>query len=568
MLFAAIPSVAEEVRPESATPEDSTKIQSSPLREIFYSALKSFNSGDAATASEKFDTLQARGLGIGHINFPDYSFNLISQAKSLAATDKIHEAKYLVRRAHQLSPSDPRVAFALASLSDLLTFSEMVSYFSKGVFGLYKSPSSLIKTTINFVLVALVSFSIAMLIVCLIQVLCSGDSIIKKFAKWLPEKNKGIYAPICFIVCAIIPTFLGVLACIVIWAAIVTITKQRARGLLLAAGVLCLVWGGMLSLIQTASIVSKSKNIQIYEALNNGSFIEDLLPQAEVLALHSDRPFIPQYAYATALFRNQQYEKAIEYFEKSRSTSSKALDDTVRISLAATYMKLDQLGKADALLNEVADNTSFVFYFNKAHLRLAQLNTKEHTTIYTLAKERDPERAALYEQAEHELTDSLLAPIPWHNFYPLFLQPSGFANVKAEEKLGVLISSMLRGGSVELVLIVGVIAFLLGLKFYFMKHRYRMPRKDLERSHIWTLIPGGLLISGEYPVSGTIVLSIMLSLILFILEKPLYLLDIAPIELNFAGPLQYGAVGIYVLIFALSFASLLLNKETAEEEVC
>lgn len=573
---AAAASDEGELGVQAVAAEQGPTASPSPKHAIsqeFFQGLGAANQGNLVEASQRFAKVREDLTTGGYANAPEFSFQLLRAADSLQEAQKYEEAKVVLDNALALSPNHPRIALAASSYVKVLGINDSLKTFFVALRTLPEYPVFAITLGLNIVLICGVALVLALLFVSVVQLLRSGEVLVKQLGRLFPRAFAGIAGAILLPLCLVGPLFLGLLAALAVWSIVLSVYKPNCRFYAVMVGGVILLWAWLVPNVRFLGLQMQSQDLQALEEINVGNFNperEELLlteVQLESVGLPAviAAAFVAQDRGDLALAR-----QVYQFLEQSRE-----LPVSVRhvVALNSAVLQYQDRRFQDALVIakglEQVGMKSFELYHNMALFHMARLETDQYRAYYDRARALDAGRVDALDAAA---VDGVALPqagrLSLNHFWALS-NMRGVVSAKEEVLLESLANALLRNGSVPMLKVVGIVTLAFGV-FGAMGtlHRKHLRRKSTtfvtrvgagEGSVLWCILPAGYAIAGRYPLAGALYLALVIGLLLVAFGAPMPVFELAPVEMHFAQPL----IGLSALLLVLSMSwSLLLYRKS------
>ncbi len=519
----------------------------SVLDSLFFAAMESIQARDLGEASERFDAVKQRAYDFGYENLSVHSVRLLELANGRDDFNET-ETAYLVRRAVMLSPGDARIVLAAASYYQTIGIPEALGYGWKALTLLPKTPTVVISMMLNVLFVGLVAVTVALFLVCVVQLVCNIERVISAMMIVVPDGFRGITGPLVTFIALVLPLFGGLLVAIAGWALLLSFSLRSCRSLALLTAVFVLCWARAIPILETLGARIQSELVRAVEEVNNGNyspfFKERLLEAVE----RNPRDPVLNLTLARELTRQGALEDARVRLETSLSFSELADDPTLRsalkLQLGTVAFLSGQYEQAKTIFSEEerAGNDSLPVLFNLAQSHLALLDTAQHREFFNRAGDAD--RAELKRLQEVEAGgDAAMRKLAsfslpsWRKYLPYLGSIHAGDDAQAlfsQYRRMQLTTSLMRGGSEQVLLAFGGILVLISI--WLMVRRRRPMRLAAStplllarpRSRIWLFLPAGAFVAGEAPSIGVLLLGIFVACSMVALGRPTELFEIAP----------------------------------------
>ncbi|MCB0323407.1 MAG: hypothetical protein KDD69_07525 [Bdellovibrionales bacterium] len=538
------------------------------LREQFYKAINELYSAGYGRAGESLEQLSLLAAEQGYRNLPDYSIELLRQAKR---TTKPEEVSFLVFHAARLSPTDARVRFVAASFYRELGMGTALKHAWAGITAIAYYPLLIATGIANLLLVCLVAGTIALFITCTIQLVRNGEALFERVRQGAPRAIQGYVAAVGLIGILVLPLLGGILLAVGVWALALGRTKIGCKWLPAVAGTLILGWALAIPVLSTVGFNVEQRANRVLEQVRTFSFTpegEEFI--TEQLQRNPDDPLLLTILGQVLQMKGLR-EDAARAYERVLTSAPRGseLRTTSRLNLAAIAYENEAFQQAkDALLAlEGEGEASFALYYNLALAHLAMLDTEQHRASYLNAQAVDEARLArLDAEAEHGRRP-VISTVPASFFLPLVNRPivrsDDVAARRAVERENTLGAALLYRGTMPVMLGWGAVVLVLGLFAARQNpHQFELGPvpQAVQESAVWLFLPAGLLMAGERPLRGVAVLTVFITLLIFGLEAPVTPYRGLPLEVSFSGFLFGGAALLFLVTMVLS----VIGKSRAE----
>lgn len=540
---------------------------SADLTMLFEEVQRAIGEGDYAEAGVQLSNLREHGLKLGYNNLPEFSWKLLERAELLASSRKNSEAGFLIRRAVELSPADARIRLTASSFYDALGKPQALSYLKEGLAMLPGQPSSAVPVLLNVLLVALVAFTLAFFMTCLVQVIVNSTAILKRFNRRLPVGVRGLFGPVLLAAILGAPVFGGLLAVVGCWSLILSRCVRSCRWLGIGAGALALAWWFCIPVLEAGGGQSREPINRSLENVRNNSLGE--FDRAIVTAQLKSDSIDPLVVFTLGLqyLRAGELELAEKVFQKLQQLPEVARADTFRraalINLGVIEYQRANLDKAmqkfRAAEEQGADN--YELFHNMAIVALAQVDTAGHREYYNKARERADERAGPVDEST-----VLTVSVPLVDYYLRFLKPVSdrLPEQVAKDQAAAqqLFSSLMLHGSPMLLFCWSMALLVLGLVNLRSLGASRYLLADGARSPalFWAIVPGGYFGAGRHPGSSIVVLGLFMLVVMLALGEPNIHYEVIAGELPLQEILLFVAAGIVILQGGLSVMVAVLSN--------
>jgi len=178
-----------------------------------------------------------------------------------------------------------------------------------------------------------------------------------------------------------------------------------------------------------------------------------------------------------------------------------------------------------------------------------------YRAYYAKAKEIDRSKIALLEDLNPETKPGVLACIPVRYFHGLLFAATAiqgeevYAQLEARQQ--AVRGSLLRFGSTVTMTVFGLLLLLFGIILRSAGQRRAADAAmgaHPSPSMIWISLPAGLFMAGARPLSGALLLALMVVPLVLGLEYPVRLYSTLPFDASFAGPSIVASLLLFVIV--------------------
>ncbi len=528
--------------------------------------LKHINANDYSAASEEIDLLRHASLDQGYQNLPAYSHKLLENANSVFAEKNAEKAAYLVRQAVLLSPSDVHTLLAASCFYKLVGLKRASSYFLSAISLIVSAPSVVIPIAVNVVWITLIGATISLLFVCVVQLVSHQEGILNSLRERLPRRYRGLLLPIISVAWLFGSLYFGILGAICGWSLFLSRYRSSCRALALHAGIITLLWGAMTPIKERVHSHLNTDFTKSLERISTGAFEPHAKEDLRLAISNGSEEPLYYFLLGRVLVHEGNLTEGAKLFQKtlelSQSSGEKEFVKASYIGLGAIAYLQSNYSSAKSLFHEaeILGGSGFTLLYDLAQTEMLLLDTVSHRKYYTQAVDADEKQVSYFQSIQISNSSPYrriaFPPAPLMAHYRAYLHPIASVGFPASKLLpGVL----LRGGSIQVLLILGGIVFLWGLIYWVRKKPVLIHNQ--ESSKIWIVLPAGRYLSGGKPGTGFLLLTIISSLLIFALERPVHVLQIFP----YANPTQMIALfiaGLMIIITAcISWSDQGLNQK-------
>lgn len=510
----------------------------------YQAAVKAWDEGARDRANEQFKQIKRDGEKRGYAGFPQFSDLLLDWAKAQRDKGDIDAARSLAEQARMLSPGDSLISFRAAIL-----FAQGASQFAALapllVSAVSESPRIGAGLFGHFLLIALIAATLSLFFVAVMQLVGSRRLLVE--LALAPERRsrfRGFITLIVLFVVLVAPLWSGIFLSLAVWSLILGSTARRARWLLSLTGALVVGWSLILPMVQRLDTQVRSPvsgaveriNLRQFEALDG-----DVL--ARSIGRNADNRLF--FTLAVSSLLNADYETAAKQFAAiaaSADLGTELWKSSILNSAAAKLFLHDAKG-ADEILSDLEKQTGITFEIaaDLAIAKLQQLDMAEHRHYYQRAVELDADRVHSIEAGNEEaLPVQFITLNRKALFGRLFAStvepPEAFAAQRSSRERVLKMASPFS--SERATLLFGVALMALGVVLAEQRakprrQRWRTLQLESQRpSRVWFVIPAGGYAVGEKPISGFLLLTILIGLGLAAFEQPVALLSTVGLKTN------------------------------------
>jgi len=525
------------------------------LEHEFFEAVSLLGDNEFSKASENFSRLKIQAAEQGFENLSSFSLTLLERTEVLLSSHEREKAGFVLRWARDLSPGDARVLLGVARFSELLSFGERLSVGLTGFWLSLFSPVIATTLSVNCMLIGLTSLTLALLFVSVLQLAKRGDLLFQVVGKYLSLNSRGAFGPLAVLAVLLLPAFLGVLFALVCWTLLLAKIFAPGKRLAVCAGLLSLMWGLALPVLNVSLGNSSSKLAWILEAQRIRSFV----PHSSEFLLDSAKrntDTIVKFGLAQSLFQEGHREEAKTLYTQllGQVSSESSYGRVLRFHLASVALAEQQFAQARSEYEKLEEelSKSFELNYNLSLARLGELDTEGHRKYYELARDIDSTRLARLETDAKERPFPLLVSPPATEFLPFLLKLHALKDQRSGDKpfgkAGRVASALVIGASPAFLVVLGVCVFVCAWII-----RPMFPNLGTELSanqNSWRFIPGGAFFAECAPMTGAVILALFLGLLLAATETPIHLVPIVPLSRSASG-VFYSAAGLVFLGYLL-----------------
>ncbi len=560
-----------------AEPEASTKT----LSQLFFKGVTLYNDDKAGEAAVRFQATRDKASRDGYLNLTDFSITLLRQARLESQEGNKNSAKFLIHWADTLSPLDARVSLLSAGFSEVIGYGASVGKVFKSIGLLPRTPILLASLLLNLLLVGLTSFTIALFITALLQLSRNAESVVLNISQMIPLNLRGVLGPVLALIVLVCPLYLGLLPAVCVWSVLLGFFLHSSRWLPALAGATVICWGsGMLIAERVGPQLSLDLNYAV-ENVNNRTYAPQDKRSLAISIEENPGDLVPLFLYGQIVGQEGDHELSAQVFSKIIDQTRKKEDihNKAKLNLAAVYLRNSKESEAGAILEDLlrTGEQSFEAYYNTAQVKMAALDPVGYRAMYQKAVDLDPDKIEWLEDFKSSEAVPIFASLPREGFLQRYFKRLLSKKVAlpgedvqlTKSLLGKdrVYSSLMKGGNLSLILLLGGITLLIGLFARFRKGEDERQSYDnssffgRKKSIIWHGFPCGGMVAGNRPVLGAILLGVLTSLVIISLQNPVELLPVSKdLFLEKGSFFLTIALGLFLLITSFT---LLFHRESA-----
>lgn len=511
-LFLLLLLLCELVISPCACAEEGTKAPLvQQIREVWGEVLEGISEKNLKKVHESCDELDRLRVQAGFADLDDYSIFLANEAGRRLDSGDIETGAFYTKKALQLSPNSPAVAFQTLPLvyeTGVVPFRGQLTFvFSK----VWYYPRLLLGMLNNLIYLLLWGAILGLYLAFVLHFSYHIKTALTSVARLLPPMVMGSASPLITFFILATPCVLGPVWCLGIWSLILLMLSTQRRWLTLLTGVVFVVMSLLIPLREQLGAWLRDEGVQSILRISEGAFSDlDRARLASVVSRRENDPIAP-YVYGQYLRKHEQWDDAERAFLKAEALLGHQ-GWTVAQRGLIQFLK----GNSDeaARLFKQAEQEGMrtpEFLFNYSKVKFDLLDTDGSMQLSMEAQRLDPRLMQEMKQREEILKREAVAEIS----LPPSVIVRGSLNLFAPLPAASVerTSMVLKGGGPMLLLVSGLILvvlfFFIGEKkrrarFHSYYSKYR-PSPFLES--FLRFLPGGAWIIVGRPATASVILS-------------------------------------------------------------
>ena len=354
---------------------------------------------------EKLQRIEALRNEAGVADLEEYSIFLLEQAKiALRGAEKdVDTAAFYTRKALQLSPTSPRVAFHAVQLVGVTGVGSSWRQLLSAVFGLKHSPLILASVLGGLLYPVLWAVTLAAYVVYVFYITFWMPDVLRQVAPYFPIKYRGYATPIATGSFLFIPIFFGPIMCLLCWALLLWLVENKRIWPTLLSGVVIGLWGVLIPIRETMMHWLTEPGTAAMLRVSSG--VVGSLDRFELERLVKARPHdgAAWFIYGQLLRKEGSYQLALEAqheADKWLGPQPWTLEETgiVQLLLGDTEAAKVSLDKAQKLGLKSAE-----FYYNLSKVSFEELDTASVRSNLSMAERMDPAVMKILKEREQQL---------------------------------------------------------------------------------------------------------------------------------------------------------------------
>lgn len=539
----------------------------------FYHGLHLIYANSFAEAGKVFSALWRDAHADGYRNLTSYSYVLLDMARRYEMQGLMGEVSFLTKAAMEMSPEDGRVHFAALPFAGGENTDSFWSYFSHGVSLLARYPSVVFPFMSNVLLVGLTCLTLALALTAIVQFSLYHRHIYRVLFRRIPRAFQIWIAPSILILLLGGSLFAGILPALIVWSLVLSLSLSHARWLAVVACVITISWGLGIAVIAVTNENSQLRLNHAIENIASGNFVaEDARLLRDSVGVFAFDPYVV-FANGVVLYAEDNLIEAKRYFLAvlKIAAEKKSLSAAAIGNIAVIEYRLGNLAEAKQQFARAKElgASQFELLRNSSLLSLAEADTPSHRKQYDELKSDFGQQLRSLEAREGEATQPLLFLVPAMSFLKSFFRPplddaSREHIATRQDRLASVL--LINGSPVKLVLIgfvalCCVVPLALREKLQRFLGLYGTIEDKRKKSMLWLPIPGGVWLSGKFPLSGMMVLAAVLLLLMLHSAVPIPLFTIFPFPLDMGNALPVCAMLLFVVVaFCSIFSEIKLRS--------
>jgi tetratricopeptide (TPR) repeat protein len=326
----------------------------------------------------------------GIVGLDGYSIALIKEAHNRLALKDVDAARYLTRRALEISPQSPRVHFDALAIGGTLGIASPWTLGFTGLSLLPRDPALMAKVIVHTLYPAAWALTLGLYVAFVIFCFFWLVELLRSVAYLFPVNLRGIAAPIGTFFILATPIFFGPIVCLFVWGLFVwSIDRRRVWPCLLTGIVLCM-WGIIIPVRERLVLWLDEPGTQTLLAYSSGVVSGADRYQLEKLAQTQRTNGLAWLAYGQLLRRYGDYQGALKTLDAAerqlKGSSLVAAERAVSYSLLGDY----ESARKDLAAAEAAGLSTVEFYFNYSKVASDDIDTAASRDYLTKAARADP----------------------------------------------------------------------------------------------------------------------------------------------------------------------------------
>lgn len=490
------------------------------IREVWGDVLQGISERDLKKvhdASSELDTLRVQA---GFSDLEDYSLFLSDEGTRRLEMGDIELAAFYAKKALQLSPNSPSVAFRTLPLVHETGVVPLMGQLSFVLSRSWRDPRILLTIVNNLTYLLIWGALFGLYLAFVLHFSYHIKAALTSVARLLPHSVMGLAAPVITFFILAVPCVLGPVWCLGVWSLIVLMLSTQRRWLTFLTGALFVVMAVVIPLREQLGAWLRDEGVQSMLRVSEGAFSDlDRTRLASMVNRRGGDP-VAAYVYGQFLRKHEQWDDA----ERAFLTAEGLLGQQGwTIAQRGLIQFLKGNPEEASHLFEKAEREGLrtpQLLFNYSKIKFELLDTEGSMQLSLDAQRMDPRFMSEMKQREEVLKRKAVAEIslPPHVVVRESLDLSAPLPSASLDR----ITHLLKGGSVRLLLISGVILialfFVVGEKkrrarFHSYYSRYK-PSPFLES--FLRFLPGGAWIIVGKPASAAGIMGVF-----FVMAFPL-----------------------------------------------
>lgn len=532
------------------------------IREVWGHVLQGISDKDLKKVHDAANELDTFRVQAGFSDLEDYSLFLADEGARRLETGDIESSAFYARKALQLSPNSPSVAFRTLPLvyeTGVVPLTGQLSFvFTRS----WRDPRILLTVVNNLAYLLLWGALFGLYLAFVLHFSYHIKAALTSVARLLPHSVMGIAAPVITFFILAVPCVLGPVWCLGVWSLIVLMLSTQRRWLTFLTGVLFVTMAVVIPLREQLGAWLRDEGVQSILRISEGAFSDlDRARLASVVARRGEDP-VAAYVYGQYLRKHEEWDDAERAFLKAEALLGQQ-GWTIAQRGLIQYLR-GNVEEASRLFEKAEKDglRTPQLLFNYSKIKFELLDTEGSMQLSLDAQRMDPRFMNEMKQREEVLKRKAVAEIslPPHVVVRESLDLSAPLPSAALDRITLL----LKGGSVRLLLFSGIILialfFLIGerkrrARFHSYYSQYR-PSPFLES--FLRFLPGGAWIIVGKPATAAGILGVF-----FVMAFPLVgwpygsdtLLDALPVIK------PWYAVGLAILWLVICFIGYAKENE-------
>ncbi len=345
-----------------------------------------------ASLSEIHERLQEIGRLqqlAGVVGLDGYSITLIKEAHNRLARKDVDAARYLTRRALDISPQSPRVHFDALAIGGSLGIASPWSLGLSGLALLPRDPALMAKVIVHTLYPAAWALTLGLYVAFVIFCFFWLVELLRSVAHLFPVNLRGIAAPIGTVFILAVPIFLGPIVCLFVWGLFVWSLDRRRVWPCLLTGIILCMWGIVIPVRERLVLWLDEPGTQALLAYSSGVVSGADRYQLEKFAQTQRTNGLAWFAYGQLLRRYGDYQGALKALDAAaqqlKGSALVAAERAVSLSLLGDYPS----ARKELAAAEEAGLSSVEFYFNYSKVAADDIDTAVGRDYLTKAARAD-----------------------------------------------------------------------------------------------------------------------------------------------------------------------------------
>jgi tetratricopeptide (TPR) repeat protein len=506
----------------SVLAEDVRYSHDKALLSQFNSVLTAISSNDLEVASREVLELKTQSAGLGYEELSEFSFRLIRSASSKENDPVIR--KKLLNLAEQLSPNHPGVLLAISSFSDSVTMFEQLAYVKDVILNLHNYPLTSLSLISRFIVIVFVSIVLAAFCTLILILISSFVELRTQCAKLFSRRYKKIGSGVLLFGALILPGFLPLMAAMLLWSLLLTISSPRFWWLSLVVSIGTLYAEFMLEPSIMLAHFSESPSSRALESVANRGFSPRVVDYVDDEMTRGESGTV-WCVILGQLFQSRGDEvKALEYYEKARLGLGQEQSISYLISFNTAVNDLEQgrAEKAFAVFTELSDAgwQNFELLYNLSLVSSILHKTELYDRTFKLLQSKYSGNLEKVLKVQGDTPKPILGRLP-NNFFMELVR----YEIKRIKTVALATLSYLDLIEIGVCIISCIFSLYYGLRKRSLRYSRTFANQRLfqltRRSRLWSFMPLGWTIREGRLLNLFVSLTIMKIMFILITAQPL-----------------------------------------------